>query len=279
MNQLTVIGVGLIGGSVGLAAKARGAARRVVGVGRDEPTLERALAAGSIDEFTTSLPEGVSGADLVVACTPVDRLAEDIVSACRAAPPRCVVTDAGSTKAAILRDVTPRLRPGGAAFVGSHPLAGSEKRGATNSRADLFESRVVVVTPTPETDLEAAAVAEKFWRGLGATVVRMDPESHDNALAMTSHLPHAASSAVAAMTPREWLGLTAGGFRDTTRVAAGDPDLWAAIFASNRGPLLEALKKYLAHLARLREAIEAGDGVAIRSWLDDGKQVRDALGS
>ena len=238
VQQLTVVGVGLIGGSVGLAAKARGVARRVVGVGRDGPTLERARAGGAIDAFTTELDAGVAEADIVVVCTPVGRLADDAARACRAAPPRCVVTDAGSTKAGILASVTPRLVPGGAAFVGSHPLAGSEKRGAAHGRADLFEDRVVVVTPTPETDLEAVAVVEKFWHALGATTVRLDPEAHDRALAATSHLPHAAASALAAVTPLEVLGLTAGGFRDTTRVAAGDPELWAAIFETNRGPLL-----------------------------------------
>ena len=279
MDQLTIVGVGLIGGSVGLAAKARGVARRVVGVGRDTPTLERAQAAGAIDTLTTSLEEGVAAADLVVVCTPVDRLADDIVRACRAAPPRCVVTDAGSTKAQIVRDVTPRLAAEGARFVGSHPLAGSEKRGAAHGRADLFEGRMVVVTPIAETDLEACAFVEKFWQSLGALIARLDPDSHDLALAATSHLPHAAASAVAAVTPRQHLGLTAGGFRDTTRIAAGDPDLWAGIFRSNRVPLLASLDELIQQLAKLRDALEADDTATVRAWLAEGKQVRDALGS
>lgn len=278
-DQLTIVGVGLIGGSVGLAAKARGLTRRVVGVGRDERTLARAQAEGAIDSFTVNLTDGVKAADLVVVCTPVDRVAADVLAAALTAPPRCIVTDVGSTKGNIVRDLAGKLPPAGAMFVGSHPLAGSEKRGAANAIADLFVNRVVIVTPTPDTDMEAVAVVELFWSRLGARIIRMDPHEHDTALAVTSHLPHAAAGGLAGVTPPEWLALTAGGFRDTTRIAAGDPALWAAIFEANRDAVLAAVDKFADRMTQFRQLLAADDRAGLVRWLTEGKRVRDALGS
>lgn len=278
-ETLTIVGVGLIGGSIGLAAKQAGAARRVVGVGRDERTLARTVASGAIDSATTSLTEGVSHADLVIICTPVDRIAADVLTAAHAVPPKAVITDAGSTKGNILRQLHGQLPPGRAHFVGSHPLAGSEKKGAANARADLFTDRLVVVTPAEDTDPEATAFVEHFWHALGARVMRMDPFEHDRALAVTSHLPHAAASALAAVTPLEWLALTAGGFRDSTRIAAGDPELWAAIFEANREAVLAATDHFLERITAFRVAVADGDHAALVHGLAEGKKVRDALGS
>jgi prephenate dehydrogenase len=274
VDQLTIVGVGLIGGSVGLAAKSAGLAGRVVGVGRDEPTLARAQAAGAIDTYTTAAAEAARDADLVVVCTPVDRIAADVRACAAAAPARCVLTDAGSTKARLVADLAGEPR-----FVGSHPLAGSERRGAVNGRADLFAGRVVVVTPGPTTDLEAVAVVDRFWQALGAAVVRMDPSEHDRALAFTSHLPHAAAAALAAVTPPEWLSLTAGGFRDSTRIAAGDPALWAAIFRANKDAVLAAVDRFRGRLDEFARLLDSDDGPGLERWLLDGKRVRDALGS
>ncbi|HVK16315.1 MAG TPA: prephenate dehydrogenase/arogenate dehydrogenase family protein [Fimbriiglobus sp.] len=279
LDTLTIVGVGLIGGSVGLAAKARGVARRVVGVGRDERTLARAVAVGAIDSFTTNLGDGASAADLVVVCTPVDRVAGDVLTAATAAPSRSVVTDAGSTKGNIVRALNGMMPPKAAPFVGSHPLAGSEKKGAAHARADLFADRIVVVTPTADTDQEAASVVDLFWQSLGARVIRMDPFEHDEALAATSHLPHAAASGLAAATPVGWLGLTAGGFRDTTRIAGADPDLWAAIFEANRDAVLAATDRFADRMAEFRRVLAAGDRAGLVRWLAEGKKVRDALGS
>lgn len=279
MEQLTIVGVGLIGGSIGLAAKRSGVARRVVGVGRDEHTLARAVALGAIDHYSSTLAEAVAGADLVVVCTPVDRVATDAVAAAVAAPPRAVITDAGSTKANVVREVAASLPAGSAPFVGSHPLAGSEKKGSAYSRADLFDDRLVIVTPTAETDREAVSVVELFWQSLGARVVRMDPVEHDEALATTSHLPHAVAAALASVTPIQWLTLTAGGFRDTTRIAAGDPELWAAIFEANRDAVLAATDRFSASLAAFRTAVLANDRAAVVRWLADGKRIRDSLGT
>jgi cyclohexadieny/prephenate dehydrogenase len=279
VETLTIVGVGLIGGSVGLAAKARGVARRVIGVGRDERTLARAASAGAIDSFTTNLADGASAADLVVVCTPVDRVAADVLTATTAAPSRSVVTDAGSTKGNIVRALNGKMPAKAAPFVGSHPLAGSEKKGAAHARADLFVDRLVVVTPTVETDLEAAAVVDLFWQSLGARVVRMDPFEHDEAVAVTSHLPHAVAAALAGLLSEDLHALTGTGFRDTTRVAAGDPELWAAIFEANREAVLAAADRFAGRMAEFRRALEAGDRAGLVRWLADGKKVRDALGS
>jgi prephenate dehydrogenase len=279
VDQLTIVGVGLIGGSVGLAAKAGGLARRVVGVGRDDRNLARAEASGAIDGFTTDLSEAAKSSDLVVVCTPVDRVAKDVLQAAAVAPARCLITDVGSTKGNIVRALAGKMPAAGATFIGSHPLAGSEKRGSANSKADLFHDRVVVVTPTAETDPEATAVIDLFWRSVGARVIRMDPFEHDTALAVTSHLPHAAASALAGVTPFAWLGLTAGGFRDSTRIAAGDPDLWAAIFEANREAVLGAVDQFAERMTEFRHLLASGDGAGLTRWLADGKRVRDALGS
>jgi prephenate dehydrogenase len=279
LNTVVIIGVGLIGGSLGLAIRASGIASRIIGVGRDARNLARSVAQRAIDLGTTDLTEACRDADLVVVCTPVDRVAEDVLAALAVAPSRCVVTDVGSTKCNIVRKLKAHARPEAAPFVGSHPLAGSEKRGSAHAREDLFRDRVVVLTPTSETDLEAVAVVEYFWQALGAKIVRMDPESHDWALAVTSHLPHAVASAIAGSTPLEWLPLTAGGFRDSTRIAAGDAELWAAIFEANREAVLSASRRFLEQFAQFQTALEQHDHALLVNWLREGKRIRDALGS
>ena len=277
--KLTILGVGLLGGSVGLAAKARGVALKVCGVGRDERNLERAQASGVIDTFTIDIAEAVADADIVVVCTPVDRIAADVLAVAKAAPSRCLITDVGSTKGNILRDLAGKLAPDGPTFVAAHPLAGSEKRGSANASAELFADRLVITTPMADTDGEATAAVECFWRSLGARVLRMTPEEHDSALAFTSHLPHAAASALAGVTDIGLLNLTSGGFRDSTRIAAGDPELWAAIFEANAPAVLGALDQYLLRLQDFRAIMERGDRAALIRWLAEGKRVRDALGS
>jgi prephenate dehydrogenase len=275
-DQIAIVGVGLIGGSVGLAAKARGVAGQVVGVGRDRAKLEKAVRLGAIDTFTTDLTRGVAEAALVVVCTPVDRIGETILDAAKASRPGTLFTDGGSTKGNILAELGERL-PG--AFVPAHPLAGSEKTGAEHGRADLFVNRVTILTPTPNTDPNAVERVAAFWRGLGSRVVTMTPDDHDRALATTSHLPHAVAAGVAGVTPAEWLQLTAGGFRDVTRIAGGDPHLWAAIFAANRDAVLAALSQFATRMDEFRRLLAAGDSDGLVRWLSDGKQVRDALGT
>ncbi len=278
-DQITVVGVGLIGGSVGLAVRARKLASRVVGVGRDPKTLARGVELGALDSCSTNLVEAVKNADLVVVCTPVDRIAHVIVEAAPHVRPSTVFTDAGSTKQNIIHDVVKHLS-GDFPYIPAHPLAGAEKAGVEHARADLFQDRITIITNPLSSAVEhASSRVEAFWHALGSRIVRMNPEEHDRVMASTSHLPHAVSSGVAASTPIDFLPLCAGGFRDTTRIAAGDPSLWAAIFLANRDPVLSSLRVFTDQMAEFQRLLEAGDGAGLVRWLAEAKQVRDALGS
>lgn len=278
IDTLTIVGVGLIGGSVGLAAARRRLAHRIIGVGRQLAGLEQAIELGAIDEAVLDLNESVSQADIVVFCTPVDRIAEQVLQAAPRCQPGALLTDAGSTKSAIVRAIEGRMSPG-IAFVGSHPLAGSEKRGPQYAEANLFQDRVTVVTPSPSTDSTALERTVAFWQSLGSRVRIMNPEEHDQALALTSHLPHLVASTLAGIIPRHLFDLTATGFRDTTRIAAGDPEMWRAIFLQNRGALLEMMQLLQGRLAEFRAALEKGDATTLDELLTQAKEVRDALGS
>ncbi len=278
LDTLTIVGVGLIGGSIGLAAKRRGLARRVLGAGRQQSSLDEALAVGAIDEGFLDAAAAVHQADLTVFCTPVDRIAEQIIALAPGCKAGALLTDAGSTKSAIVRAVEGRL-PRGVAFVGSHPLAGSEKRGPQHADAGLFQDRLTVVTPAPGGDPQAVERTVSFWQALGSRVKRMAPEEHDRALAMTSHLPHLLASALAGILPVELHELTATGFRDTTRVAAGDPVLWTGIFLQNRAAMLDAVGLMQERLLAFETALKTHDRAALDDLLDQGKRTRDALGS
>jgi prephenate dehydrogenase len=276
-EQITIIGVGLIGGSVGLAAKARGVARRVVGVDANPAALRRAVERGALDAGAASLAAAVECASLVVVCTPVDSVAAVIVEAARRCPPTALFTDVGSVKGGPVAAAHAALAPG-MVFVPAHPLAGAEKNGVEHARADLFENRVTILTPRDPATIEAKHVA-LFWEALGSRVVTMDADEHDRVLATTSHLPHAVASAVAGVTHPDWLALSAGGFRDVTRIAAGDPKLWAAIFEANKGCVLAALSAFSNRFDQFHALLEAGDRAGLERWLTEGKQVRDALGT
>jgi prephenate dehydrogenase len=252
-------------------------AGRVVGVGRDRKKLDAAVRQGAIDAGTTSLAEGVAGSDLIVVCTPVDRIAATIAEAAPHAPAAALFTDAGSTKRNLHAAARPALKPG-QAFVPAHPLAGSEKTGCEHGRADLFEGRVCVLTPEAEDDPAVDRVMA-FWGSLGARIQLMDADAHDTTLATTSHLPHVVAAGVASSTPVEYLPFTAGGWRDTTRIAGGDPDMWVPILLANRDAVLAATDWFTKRLDEFRRLLEAGDGAGLGRWLAEAKQVRDALGS
>jgi prephenate dehydrogenase len=274
--NLVLVGVGLIGGSVGLAARRRGLADRVVGVDRDPAALGQALAAGILDEACPDLARAAAGADLIVVCTPVDHIPARVLEAAAACRPGTLLTDVGSTKAGIVEAVRGRLPPG-VAFVGSHPLAGSEKHGPAHARPNLFDGSLVVLTPAADADDNALSRLRGFWQGLGARVRLMEAREHDRALALTSHLPHLLASALAGVLPPDLYELTATGFRDTTRLAAGNPALWTAIFAANRDAVLDALDLFEDQLRRFRGALAAADEATLNALLQVGKTIRDRL--
>jgi prephenate dehydrogenase len=285
-QRIAIIGVGLIGGSIGLALRQRKLAAEVVGVGRRTASLAAAQALGTIDRGTTNLAEGVSDADFVVVSTPVDDIVDAVRSAA-AVSSRATITDAGSTKAEIctrLRYPEPAAKSSGLPpvsrrqFVGSHPLAGDHRTGPEHARADLFEGRVVVVTPEDDTAPGLVERVKEFWQSLGASVSLLSPEEHDRALAATSHLPHLIAAALAAATPEEWLELTAAGWGDSTRIAAGDPQLWTQIFAQNRAAVIDALRRFEHKLTGLDDALAGMDDVSLAAQLSEAKRIRDAVG-
>jgi len=278
LDTLTIVGVGLIGGSIGLAAKRRGLARRVLGVGRQQHSLDAARTAGAIDEGFLDTAPAVGRAEVSVFCTPVDRIAEQLVSVGPVCRQGTLLTDAGSTKGSIVEGVEGKL-PLGVCFVGSHPLAGSEKRGSQFADANLFQDRVTVVTQTARTDPSALEKTISFWKALGSRVRIMTPEEHDRALALTSHLPHLLASALCGILPPAHHELAATGFRDTTRVAAGDPSLWTGIFLQNQGAVRDALDLLLERLSTFRAALESGNRAELDGLLAQAKRTRDALGS
>lgn len=277
-RKVAIVGVGLIGGSIGLALKQRGLAEKVVGIGRRQSSLDRALSVKALDDGGTDLETGVDGAELVVVATPVAEIADLVCRAAAAAGNSALVTDAGSTKATICADVESRLASAAGQFVGSHPLAGDHRTGPENARGDLLADRTVVVTPTASTPAETVAKVEAFWQSLGAEVTRLSPAEHDEAVAATSHLPHLVASALAAATPAQWLHLASTGWADTTRIAAGDSQLWAQIFAQNRPALLEALHCFEEKLQLLHTGLTEENWLELQQLLLQAKRTRDALG-
>lgn len=280
IRELAIVGVGLLGGSVARAVRAGGLARRIVGVGRDMARLQPALDDGSLDAATTDLDTGVRAADLILLAVPVLALEGLLERVWRAAPDGTVITDVGSTKRNIVR-AAERLAVGRAlAFVGSHPLAGSEQSGYRVARADLFRGATVVVTPTETTELGALKRTTEFWEALGARVSALDPETHDRAVAAISHLPHLIACALvdgAARVEPSALELAARGFRDTTRIAAGDPDVWTEIFLANRDALSASVEAFRQALADLQRAIDAGAAAELRSALARIKTMREGV--
>jgi prephenate dehydrogenase len=279
--RLAVVGVGLIGGSAGLAARGRGAAGHVVGVGPNRATLERAKERGAVDSFSTDLEGGVAGADLVLLAAPVPRILEQLRELAPLLKPGAVVTDAGSVKGEIARAGADALGP---AFVPGHPMAGSERSGIDAANADLFDGATWALTPTPQSSPDAVETVRAFAAALGARPLMLDPDAHDRAVAVTSHLPHLLAYALAATAGRaaadgnpHLFDLAAGSFASGTRVAASSPDLWQGIALSNRDALLSALDACLGELGAMRAALEAGDADTLLAALRRGHEAkRDA---
>jgi cyclohexadieny/prephenate dehydrogenase len=261
--SIAVLGLGLMGGSVALAARRRGLVSTVAGWDPSASACAKALATGVVDRLELDPGDAVSGADLVILGCPVS----EVVPLAR---------QIGSTKGSIMQELAAGL-PGGACFVGSHPLAGSEKSGCAHADAALFENRTVVVCRGDATN-EAVERVTMLWQGLGARVVSMEPEEHDRALAVTSHLPHLLAYLLAGQPKGVERSLVASGFRDCTRVAASDPALWAGIFRDNREALLVAVDLYLSKLVAARTLLANGAVLGeIRELIEPGHQFRSDL--
>ncbi|HAV42630.1 TPA: prephenate dehydrogenase/arogenate dehydrogenase family protein [bacterium] len=262
IEQIAIVGCGLIGGSLGLALKKRGLAGKVVGIGRDKTRLLRAMELGVVDEMSTDLREGIDGVKMVVMATPASVILEMTPKLLPHLSEGCVVTDVGSTKGEIVERLTPLFRTG-VYFVGGHPIAGSEVTGVEGADGDLFEGATCVLTPINQTDKDALFCVREMWMALGAKVIEMDPSKHDLILGITSHLPHIAAFALSRLASghqkkyEDLLPLCIGsGFRDTTRIAGSSPILWRDICLSNREVLLDLLDRLKEDLSYFRDLIE-----------------------
>jgi len=275
-NQVTIIGTGLIGGSLGLALKQRRLAKRVVGVGHRQSTLDDVLFRGAADEVTLDACEGVRGSDLVVLGTAVGLFEETAERIGGNLEPGAVVIDVGSTKARVVRTLEP-LMPKGRTFVGCHPIAGSEKRGIAYARPDLFEGATCVVTPTDRTPADVLVRVVSTWQDLGMMVRQMAPEVHDRLLAEVSHLPHVVASVLVRAISEEAKPLVGPGWADTTRVASGDAVLWRDILLSNADEIAAAIGRFQDTLADLCDAVSQRDSDRIESLLAEAKNRRDRL--
>ena len=278
LGTVAIVGVGLIGGSIGLALRQRNLAQAVVGIGHRQVSLRVARRVGAITQTTVDLSKGVVDADLVIVCTPVGMIVDQVREAAKTAREGTLFTDAGSTKEAIVAALDSGL-PRNCRFLGGHPIAGSEKSGASAANADLFDGKVCVLTPTKNTRAEDFDLLESFWQRQGSIVIRLAPQDHDRGLAVTSHVPHVAAAALANALPESLFRLAGSGIIDSTRLAAGDPSLWRQILIQNRGNVLNALEQYGGQLSAFHAAIRDRNEAELERLLATAKKNRDALGS
>ena len=274
-EQMTIIGVGLIGGSLARAARERGLVSRFVGAGRSPGNLERALALGVVDRVETDHLAAARDSDLVVVCTPVRAAVRVTEAVLPGMAPGALLTDVGSVKAPYVRAVE-AMALGEARFLAGHPVAGAEKSGVEASFSSLFEGHQTILTPTERTDPEALERLRALWEGVGARVDVLDPEAHDRVMAEVSHLPHLLSYAMMnAALKGPGLPYAAGGFRDFSRIASSGPEMWREICEDNRGALLRSLNAFERELAALRRFVEEGNSEALERAFRRAKEGRD----
>lgn len=280
-RKIALVGVGLLGGSLALAIRERKLASIVQGYVRRDAALTECEQTGLKDFATRDLLAAVREADLVILCTPLSQmrdLAEQMIPALKKS---AIISDVGSVKGSVVTELEPIFLRAGAHFVGAHPMAGAEKTGVSAARMDLFRNAVCVLTPTTHSSAEAVKALEEFWRTLGARLLKLTPQLHDELVARCSHLPHVIAAELAnyvldAAHPKEQPLLCANGFRDTTRIASGSPEMWRDIAVANREQLSQALGIFLEDLKKLQRAIASGDVKELERFFVAAKQRRDA---
>ena len=277
-KKVVIIGMGLIGGSIGKVLLKKKLAGEVIGVCRRQSSLDRACKEKTLTTgFVNHYEEAVIGADLIVIATPVNTIKEVIVDLAKViTDSKTIITDVGSTKKEIV-DFASKFNDK-FSFVGSHPLAGSEKIGVEYSKEDLFENTLCIVTKDSYTKGEDLEKVKDFWEELGATVNIVDPDKHDKILVITSHLPHVIAYALAGSLKDEFAKYTATGFKDTTRIASSDSGLWSDIFFSNKENLLKSIEDFKKVLSAIEEDIENTDVEALKLKLKECKEMRDSIG-
>ncbi|THC44957.1 prephenate dehydrogenase/arogenate dehydrogenase family protein [Massilia sp. Mn16-1_5] len=281
LGKVVVIGVGLIGGSFALALKKAGAARQVVGMGRSQEVMARALELGIVDSVTESPEEAMAGADLVLLAAPVAQTGPILAALAPYLDIGTVVTDAGSTKSDVVASARAALGSKVKQFVPAHPIAGRESNGPDAALAELYQGKKTVITPLPENDAGDVGLVAAAWRLCGAIIHTLTPEEHDRVFAAVSHLPHLLAFGLVddiARKPHADLlfQYAASGFRDFTRIAGSSPEMWRDISLANRDALLTELDAYLAQLTILREHLAAGDGAQLEAIYTNAQRARRA---
>ncbi|SPE53052.1 Prephenate dehydrogenase [Verrucomicrobia bacterium] len=283
-KRVAIVGVGLLGGSLGLALKQRRLAETVIGFVRRAASVRECERLGAVDRATRDLEQAVQGADLVVLCTPIAQMRSLVEQMLPALSKGAIITDVGSVKDPLVRELEPLAASAAAHFIGSHPMAGAEKMGVAAARADLFTGAACVVTPTRKSNPVALRKVERLWQSIGGRLLRLAPAAHDELVSRTSHLPHVVAAELANFVlspehPKEQPSLCANGFRDTTRIASGSPEMWRDIALANRGNLADALASFVANLRSFQQALEQGDEKAVSGFFETAKRRRDKWSS
>jgi len=267
-----IVGTGLIGGSIGIALKKNGLAETVVGTGRNETNLRRAVDCGAIDSGSTSI-DILAGCDLIILAAPVNVILSQIGDIKKITGADCLVIDVASTKAMVVAKAGAAFKH----FIGCHPLAGSEKQGISNARGDMFAGAQCIITPVKNTDRNSLRIVKTLWKKLGAEIKLLDPRTHDKILAFMSHLPHIAAYALVETVPAEYLEYVTPSFRDITRVASSSPELWTDICLTNRSSLLRAIDLYAQKLGKIRAALNDGNTKQINIILQHAQKKRNGI--
>ena len=284
-KQVAIIGVGLIGGSLGMILRRKGLADHVVGVGRSLENLKTAVTVGAIDRYVADPMDGVQGSDLVILATPVDTYERHLKTWARCLTPGTIVSDVGSVKGTLV-ERSEAAMPAGVHFVGAHPIAGKEKTGVAAGSDQLFKGARCILTPTKQTDPRALEQIKHMWEATESILLTMDPHLHDQILGAVSHLPHVAAvalmNALAELRDQQipaldLAGHSGGGLRDTTRIAASSPEMWRDIFLWNRDNVVSFIERYERALEELKQLIKAGDAAGIERALDRAKAEREKL--
>jgi prephenate dehydrogenase len=281
LGKISLIGVGLLGGSLGLAIKQRRIAEQVHGYVRRAISIKECLDYRVADYVTLDLQEAASESDLIVLCTPIAQMQELVERMLPVLKKGVIVTDVGSVKGTVVRNLEPLIKKIGGHFIGSHPMAGAEKMGVSAARVDLFDRAICVITPAAQSDAKAVQTVESFWKDLGCRTLILTPDQHDELVSRSSHLPHIVASELAnyvlsPMHPKEQSMLCANGFRDTTRIASGSPEMWRDIALANRKNLLQVLGVFIEDLREFQLSLENEDQKGISEFFEKAKQRRDA---
>jgi len=279
-NKISLIGMGLMGGSLALAVRQKQLALQVHACVRRDSSIAEGRKLAIADVITRDLKEAVLGADLVVLCTPLSQMKALAAQMQPHLKPGAVVTDVGSAKSVIVQELEPIVRAARACFIGSHPMAGSEKTGLAAARADLFHNAICLVTPGVHASADAICAVQNFWKAVGGWPIRMTPELHDDLVSRSSHLPHVVAAELANYVlspahPREQALVCANGFRDTTRIASGSPEMWRDIALANRKNLGRVLGVFIEDLQEFQLALEREDVKAVEEFFAKAKQRRD----